>query len=685
MLKLDEIDAKHASKFTNKVKEMNKNTKKDNETKIKENTGGFPGIQVVPETLPAFTEMDYSDTENEYVDAKLSDNVGSKPNPKDTPNKSMDVVSDTDESDNEISQCTVKERNKRITELSIRSVLRSSDSQRNKSNLGEDETEVSNQRKKVKGKSVDSDVENDKLLDTSTRNILDSPESQSFTLKCDNDVNEFINHKTLNLSGESEVFELDSDTEQKDEFHEKLDKKNSKEFENENTGNNFDKALNVKSRKDEILEESEGSLRRSPRKLKVQYYGTPKKSKKKMKESSQLTESEIHDMFSSPSGTDEGDMTVQPTTPRVSNGKGGHVQSIDKLDSQSMDCFNIVPVKDGVPVSVKKFQLKVPRNKRRVEKNQNIDPDSEIHLEVADTHGNDKLSTDSMQSADLKSPSIIANKPVVTEKALEIVLSSPSVGSLTDPESPLLLHDKKDKCKTSGRKNDNQKSSWLKSGNKSTDDDITSKDTINQSVGKKKTNSPSCTRKSSRIKPTKSLCQTTLTQSFLRSPPRKSQRSKGKVKNDETETDHDLQEAIRLSLEEAQSSQPEDEQLNDADLEVLDFGTEKENSPPFKRPSTIPRASLRRRNKPIHSDSSKITVPNPEKTLTGNVLKEVSDGTNLPVNQRFSSEDDGLNGSVDPAVEITALCAESASLETLASLDKGKIKVEQSCFNLNFD
>ena len=666
MLKLDDNFLRSAEKDNTKVNGTNKNAKKNSKMKGK-NDGGFPGIQVVPETLAAFTEMDYSDAENDIVDV---DNVDGKPNARDTPNKSMDVVSDTDESGDDISQCTVKERNKKITELSMRSVLRTSDSQMNKPNLGEDEAEISSRarKKKVREKSDDTDMENISTLDTSTRNILDSPQSQSFTLRDDNDdVGEFINHKTLNLSGESEVFELDNDNEEKDENYEKIDKISVGESGDESSGFKSDKALNGKSRKDKVLEESQEGLRRSPRKLKeVQYYRSPKKSKKKLKESSQLTESEIHEMFSSPGSNDEGDMTVQPTTPIVSGGKA------QTVETQSMDCFNIVPVKDGVPISVKQFQLKVAKNKRRDEKNQNQGSSNETHLENTDTHGNEKLSVDNMQSVDLKSPSIIANKPKLFEKTpeLHIVLSSPSVGSLTDPESPLLLQQDKGKSKKSGKTTDDRKSSWLKSGNKSIDEDITVKGTINENDMKKKTNSPVCTRKSSRIKPVKGLCQTTLTQSFLRSPPRKGQRSKGKVKDD---VDHDLEEAIRLSLEEAANSQPEDEQLNDADIEVLDFGTEKENSPPFKRPRNIPRASLRRRNKSANTDYNKGNVPNPETNINGGVLKEVPVTDNIPVGQRFGSEEAGLNGSVDPAVEITALCAESGSLETLPSLDKGEM------------
>ena len=673
MLKLDDNILQNTARDKTKINGARNNAKRNIKAKSKDKENGFPCIQVVPETLAAFTEMDYSDNDDDG-DINQADDVNRKPDAQETPNKSMDVVSDTDESGDDISQCTVKERNKRITELSMRSVLKSSDSQRNRSNLDEDVPDFSSparNKKKASGKSANTDMENEITLDTSTRDILDSPQSQSFTLGSDHDddVGEYINHKTLNLSGESEVFELESDNEQNKELNDKVDKKNKEESRDKRCGNESDEPLAGKSRKDKLLEDSQVSLRRSPRKLKeVQYYSSPKKSKKRLNEKSQLTESEIHEMFSSPGSNDEGDLTVQPTTPVI-----GH-KKCETLETQSMDCFNIVPVKDGVPISVKKFQLKVPKNKKRGEKNQNLVSGDETRSEEGETHGNDMLSVDNMQSADLKSPSIIANKPIAIDKTPEVcILSSPSVGSLTDPESPLLLQQKKDNSKSEkSRKNtDDHNSSWLKSrNNKSTGEDPDMMNKVNENVVKNKTNSPVGTRKSLRIKPTKSLCQTTLTQSFLRSPPRKGQRSKGNVKD--TNIDHDLEEAIRLSLEEAANSQPEEEHINDDDIEVLDFGTEKENSPPFKRPRNLPRASLRRRNKSSHADTTKTSVQKPESNVRGGVLKEIPDTDNVPVNQRFVSEDAGLNGSVDPAAEITALCAESGSLETLPSLDKGK-------------
>ena len=674
MLKLDDNFLKTTDIEKAKVNGANNNAKKISKMKSKVKDNGFPGIQVVPETLAAFTEMDYSDNEADLDEVDKADGVNRKPDAQETPNKSMDVVSDTDESGDDISQCTVKERNKRITELSMRSVLKSSDSQRNRSNLDEDVPDFSSPARNIKqasGKSGNTDMENEKTLNTSTRDILDSPQSQSFTLGSDHDddVGEYINHKTLNLSGESEVFELESDSEQNEDTENKKIDNNVEESGDRGSSNESDKASMGKSRKDRIVEESQGNLRRSPRKLKeVQYYSSPKKSKKKLNEKSQLTESEIHEMFSSPGSNDEGDLTVQPTTPVLGHKKG------EMLDTQSMDCFNIVPIKDGVPISVKKFQLKVPKNKRRGEKNQNLGSGKEMHVEEGDAgeQETDKLSVDNMQSADLKSPSIISHQPIVIDKTPEVcIVSSPSVGSLTDPESPLLLQQKKDNSKSEkSRKNtDDHNSSWLKSRhNKSTGEDP---DMMNKVNEKNKTNSPVGTRKSSRIKPSKSMCQTTLTQSFLRSPPRKGQKAKGKVKD--TDIDHDLEEAIRLSLEEAANSQPEEEHVNDDDIEVLDFGTEKENSPPFKRPRNLPRASLRRRNKSSNADTTKTSVQKPESNVRGGVLKEIPDTDNVPVTQRFGSEEVGLNGSVDPAAEITVLCAESGSLETLPSLDKGKI------------
>ena len=678
--KLNEADAaisfndSDEVRHTDKKSNINKNDSKMN------NTIEHPVVQVVPETLPAFPGMEYSDAEDDIVDGEQNDYIGSKVDclGKDAADKSMDVLSDTDESDSELSQCTVRERNKKITELSMRSILKSTDSQRNKSNVV-DETDISKQaqKSKPKGNTNNIDVEKNKTGQTHVENILDSPVSQSFTLEDDNEsaVTEFINHKTLNLSGESEVFELDSDTEYKAK---KSEERNAKEVdcneENSDRNSKSDRPSSRKFRKDTLIEENHADLRRSPRKLKeVQYYETPKKSKRKLKESSQLTESEIHEMFSSPtsSSNDDVDMTLAPSSPPKTV-KNCNVGSTTYQENHSMEYFNVVPVKNGVPISRKKIQIKVPKaSGQQVQQNQNTE--AKNRTEVNKEHDDQRLTVDDKEPFNLKSPSIIADKAIAAGRMGEVVISSPSVGSVTDPESPLLLQGRKDKILESeraGSQNDEQSSGWIKARNKSVGEELNNKNMDNQKTVKKSNDSLTCVRKSTRVKSTRNLCQTTLTQAFLRSPSKKCQRSK--MKGSESDIDHDLQEAIRLSLEEAQSSQTEDEQLNDADVEVLDFGTEKENTPPFKRPNTVPRPSLRRRNKPSATESTShdIVASKTDDNLGKNVLKEVID--NADESQIFNSQGQELNGSIDPAAQLSVLCAESNSLQSLPSLEKGK-------------
>ena len=646
----------------------------------------FHGVQVVPETLAAFTDCDYSESDNNNrTESNTGPNHENSTPQKDAGNNSMDLVSDTDESENELSQCTVREKNKKITELSMRSILKSSDSQRHRS---DHDVRKTGNLKDEKSKRI-SEVVSEKVMavDISTRNVLDSPDSQKCVSMLDGDgaVDEFINHKTLNLSGESEVFELDSDDDR--DIHANVDKNLDDcgdKFESLGNNDKLDRNTNKKPRKDSIIEESEGSLnlRRSPRKLKeVRYYSSPKKTKKRLKESSQLTESEIHEMFSSPNSSSNEETDKRDGYP-VSKKLNNDTRT-EEPESQSVDCYNIVPVQDGIPVSKKKIQLMVPRNRSKHKTNESEGSESEINKNQLTVD-----ETDNKNAPHLKSPSIIATKPIFHDRAIE-VFSSPSANSLTDPESPLLLkgtsNNVPEDSDVKNKTNADPDSGWSKTRDKiSREKDLVdghnkrqnngknNKEKNSQSpVNKKKENSVSI-RKSARVKPAKSLCQTTLTQSFF-SPSRKGPRSK--VKDNDNSDDLDLQEAIRLSLEEAQNSQLEDEHLNDAEVEILDFGTEKENSPPFKRPNNLPRSSLRRRgtrNKlSISSSDLDETVDPVKERKSAQTLKEIVDNGDL--SQRSISEGQRLNGSIDPAAELSELCAETSTLQSLPSLDKGML------------
>ena len=695
LAKLEENDIKRIETNLSDVKK----TKESNAEVDRENGVNLHAVQVVPETLAVSEEDDC------HEDMELGAVSGLKDDAtlKDIGNSSMDVVSDTDESDNEISQATVRERNKQITELSMRSVLKSSDSQRKNSDFNKDENDGSSKLKNGQNRT--------KIRDFESRNLLDSPDSQKNTsaVDCEEDPHEYISHKTLNLSGDSEVFELDSDYDEKRDMYHNVSQKfdvSGKNDENEEENDNLSNTnINRKSRKESIREENDGlHLRRSPRKHKeIKYYQSQKRSRKKLDDNSQLTESEIHEMFSSPtsSSNDEADLTVQPCSaaginvkdPNLdsdsSDAKGSNIPA-DEYSNQSVDCYNVVPVKDGLPVCRKKIQLMIPRNNSKLSI-------KKVGSAINDARKNSNLTvgvTDD-QSSELKSPSIIAVKQSAADKTSEVVLvSSPSSNSLTDPESPLLLQTRKNSAienenSTKNRCNTEQTSGWLKARNKLDKDESVSEvknknrtNSVNDgdcqnSFEKKSKDCSIGVRKSSRVKPTKVLCQTTLTQSFF-SPSRKGQRSKVK----DTELDDELQEAIRLSLEEAQTSQAEAEQLNDADIEILDFGTEKENSPPFKRPSVLPRSSLRRKGLRSRqtdsisaSDETVAAVIEKEKD-THQVLREVSDNGS---SQRRESDGQRLNGSLDPAAELSALCADSNDLPSLPSLDKGMLE-----FNICF-
>ena len=708
--KLEITDLKLRGNDSFRVKKISKHMEECNAGVNKENT---TPIQVVPETLAVseddeyLDEIDGDDKDDDHEDLTL----------KDAKNNSIDVLSDTDYSDSEISQATVREKSKQITDVSMRSVLKNTSSQRHKFELNKSHSIGSNKNGQSKFEARDFD----------SRNLLDSPQSQKHdeSMDCEENAHTYISHKTLNLSGNSEVFELESEDE-RDDSGDETENIGQKENKGECNGDNEEMSSRVKSkksRKESVMEESDSILRRSPRKLKeIRYYESPKRCKKNLDDKSQLTESEIHEMFSSPnsSSNEETEGRQQQSDNARKQSDNARMQSdsarkqsnnarkrinissdasaltdnlidrnasiggipIDQTVSQSVDCFNIVPVTDGIPDRKKKIQLKVPKNTAKIGKrSEHLGSNKETHLTVAIT---DK------QCSELKSPSIIASKSVYAKGniASDIVLvSSPSSQSLTDPESPLLLQREKTGVSGSDRltkTGGEQNSGWLK-----TKDKTSTKDRSFSELNRKKATNinipddlPSTSenkskdysistgvRKSSRVKSGKSLCQTTLTQSFL-SPSKKGKKTKMK----EPDLDHDLQEAIRLSLEEAQNSQEEADHLTD-DVEVLDFGTEKENSPPFKRPSILPRSSLRRkgvRHKQVTpvSDLDETVAPISDKQrICDQVLREVVDNDNLSEGSHCQGQ--RLNGSIDPAAELSALCADSNDLASLPSLDKG--------------
>ena len=663
--------------------------------------GNTTPIQVVPETLAVSEDDEYLDE----IDGDDKDDDHGDLTLKDAKNNSIDVLSDTDDSDSEISQATVREKSKQITDISMRSVLKNSSSQRHKSELNKSHSIGSNKNGQSKFEARDFD----------SRNLLDSPESQknNESMDCEENAHTYISHKTLNLSGNSEVFELESDDE-RDDSGNKTENLGGTENNGEHVGDNDEMPSRVKSkksRKESVMEEDDSILRRSPRKLKeIQYYESPKRCKKNLDDKSQLTESEIHEMFSSPNSSSNEEREVRPQQSDNARKQSDNARKrinissdasaltdnlidrnasiggihVDQTVSQSVDCFNIVPVTDGIPDRKKKIQVKVPKNTAKIGKrSEHLGSNKkETNLTVA--------ITEDKQCSELKSPSIIASKSVHAKGniASDIVLvSSPSSQSLTDPESPLLLQRGRTDVsgsdrltKTSGE----QISGWLKTKDKTSTKDRS----LSESNRKKATNInipddlPSTSenkskdysistgvRKSSRVKSGKNLCQTTLTQSFL-SPSKKGKKTKTK----DPDLDHDLQEAIRLSLEEAQNSQEEADQLTD-DVEVLDFGTEKENSPPFKRPSVLPQSSLRRkgvRHKQVTSVSDldeTVASINDKQRIGDQVLREVADNDNLSEGSHHQGQ--RLNESIDPAAELSALCADSNDLASLPSLDKG--------------
>ena len=718
--KLEITDLKLRGNDSLRVKRISKHMEECNAGVDKQNT---TPIQVVPETLAVSEDDEYLDEIDGDDKADDQDDLTLK----DVKNNSIDVLSDTDDSDSEISQATVREKSKKITDISMRSVLKNSSSQRHKSEFNKSNSigSYKNGQSKFEARDFDS------------RNLLDSPESQKHdeSMDCEENAHAYISHKTLNLSGNSEVFELESE-EERDDSRDKTENLGGTENKGEHVGDNDEMSSRVKgkkSRKESVMEESDSILRRSPRKLKeVRYYESPKRCKKNLDDKSQLTESEIHEMFSSPnsSSNEETELRQQQSDNARKQSDNARMQSdnarkqsdsarkqsdnarkrikvssdagaltdnlinrnasiggipVDQNVSQSVDCFNIVPVTDGIPDRKKKIQLKVPKNTAKIgKKSEHLGSNKGTHLTVA--------ITEDKQSSELKSPSIIASKSVNAKGniASDIVLvSSPSSQSLTDPESPLLLQREKTSVSGSDRltkTGGEQNSGWLKTKDKTSTKDrsfseLNRKEATNINIpddlpstseNKSKDYSISTgVRKSSRVKSGKNLCQTTLTQSFL-SPSKKDKKTKTK----EPDLDHDLQEAIRLSLEEAQNSQEEADQLTD-DVEVLDFGTEKENSPPFKRPSVLPRSSLRRKGV-RHKQSTVTSVSDPDETVASindkqivgdQVLREVADNDNLSEGSHHQGQ--RLNGSIDPAAELSALCADSNDLASLPSLDKG--------------
>ena len=707
-LKLRGNDSLRVKKISKHIEECNAGVNKGNTTPI----------QVVPETLAVSEDNEYLDE----IDGDDKDDDHDDLTLKDTKNNSIDVLSDTDDSDSEISQATVRERSKKITDISMRSVLKNSSSQRHKPELNKSNSISSNKNGQSKFEARDFD----------SRNLLDSPESQKNdnSMNCEENAHTYISHKTLNLSGNSEVFELDSEDE-RDDSGEKTENLGGTENKGEHVGDNDEMSSRIKSkksRKESVMEESDSILRRSPRKLKeIRYYESPKRCKKNLDDKSQLTESEIHEMFSSPnsSSNEETEVRQQQSDNAKKQSENARMQSdsarkqsdnarkrinissdasaltdnlvdrnasinggipVDQTVSQSVDCFNIVPVTDGIPDRKKKIQLKVPKNTAKIGKrSEHQGSNKGTHLTVA--------ITEDKQCSELKSPSIIASKLVYAKGniASDIVLvSSPSSQSLTDPESPLLLQRERTGVSGSDRltkTGDEQNSGWLKTKDKTSTKDrsfsesnrknatnINIPDYLPSTSGNKSKDYSISTgvRKSSRVKSGKNLCQTTLTQSFL-SPSKNGKKTKMK----EPDLDHDLQEAIRLSLEEAQNSQEEADQLTDGDVEVLDFGTEKENSPPFKRPSVLPRSSLRRKGA-RHKQTPVTSVSDPDETVApindkqrigDQVLREVADNDNLSEGSHHQGP--RLNGSIDPAAELSALCADSNDLASLPSLDKG--------------
>ena len=97
-------------------------------------------------------------------------------------------------------------------------------------------------------------------------------------------------------------------------------------------------------------------------------------------------------------------------------------------ENQSMDLYNVVPVKNGEPIKGKQFQMRVKKNK----------PDTKGKMEEKIQHNTDG-------EIDCQSPLYNTDKKIKTRsKVTEVIpISSPSVSSLSDPDSPLLLKTKK--------------------------------------------------------------------------------------------------------------------------------------------------------------------------------------------------------------------------------------------------
>ena len=165
------------------------------------------------------------------------------------------------------------------------------------------------------------------------------------------------------------------------------------------------KKLFKKSVKTDLKNAEELVLRRSPRKNKVLYESIDRTKSKSPAEN--VKNGSIHV---------DNDLTVAPE----------HDDRNTSTENQSMDLYQIVPVKNGEPVKSKQFQMKVRKNKYDTKgssrQNNIIKHGDKFHSPVV--HYNENLQIVNMKAS--KFPEVIT-------------VSSPSIGSLSDPDSPLLL------------------------------------------------------------------------------------------------------------------------------------------------------------------------------------------------------------------------------------------------------
>ena len=413
---------------------------------------------------------------------------------------------------------------------------------------------------------------------------------------------------------------------------------------------------------------------------------------------------------------DDPDVTIAPDL----------TETNETCQSQRMflDVYNVIPVNNGVLNNSRRFQVKADRRKGMKDHidddkaavdcdNSNISDGNKQGMRNKSKLSSGKTLKGKSTNETMRSPSVLSRGSKMFEtsggkndrsgRKETITVSSASAGSASrkssptsDIDSPLILKREVTSSGTGTRRKDNrviEKNSddnlGSPAGIRATNTRRSNKtDRYTPSTGEsqwsttsrslrssQETKDPSkpsgskwsrfrvkgqCSKKFSSTKP---LHQTTLTQAFF-SPKKDSQRSI--VELDETIDDEDdicdndegsdaeLELALRLSLQEAEitdgkSKGPVTDSIinDDDDIEI---------TVPFKKPLKAPlRESALRRKKKL--SENKVTSKGHEVESEDGALDK-SCVTNL-----------GLNGSLDPAAELSEWCKES---ETLPSLDIGK-------------